>query len=105
MRADRRVVVSIALAAALWGAAAPAQGAETVTSARMEQTRVVLRVDLEEPLAVRTRFEQQPPAIIVAFPGQRVLSALPERTQVGQGIVRAITNMATAAARVHARQT
>ncbi|MBI3321702.1 MAG: PilZ domain-containing protein [Candidatus Omnitrophica bacterium] len=56
----------------------------------MSTTSVILKVGSEETLTVRTRLLQQPPTIMIEFPGQRVVGLLPERTVGGQGVVRAI---------------
>jgi hypothetical protein len=56
----------------------------------MGKTLITLKVDSEEPLAIRTTFQERPPTIAIDFPQQRVISALPERSTVANGVVRRI---------------
>jgi len=76
----------------LWMLAAPMSGwsaVETSPPAR-SKTLVVVKLDSEEPLAIRTTFHERPPTIVVEFPPKRVLGTLPERAATRQGVIQAV---------------
>jgi hypothetical protein len=77
----------------LWVLAGPAgisQAAQTQDPVAMRTTQVVVRMDAEQPLAIQAAFLEQPPAVLLTFPGQRVLAALPERSMIAKGPIQAI---------------
>ena len=77
------------LAAALI-AAAPLGAAETSTSAAKSKTLVVIRLGAPEVLDVKSIIQQMPPGIIIMFPQNRVIGALPERATIANGVVQSI---------------
>ena len=75
----------------VWVMPAAAGAAETADPVPMTKTLLILKVDAEEPLDVRSTFQERPPTITLNFPGQRVLGALPERFPITKGVLQAIT--------------
>ncbi len=73
--------------------AAPAAGraAETTDPAPMSKTLLVLKLGSEQAVNVRTKFLEQPPTILLEFPEQRVIGALPEESAITKGIIRGIS--------------
>lgn len=57
----------------------------------MATTLIALQVDAEKPVAVRSRFQESPPVIMVDFPSRRVIASLPEQSLIAKGVVRSIT--------------
>jgi predicted nucleic acid-binding Zn-ribbon protein len=83
-----------ALLLALAGAwALPSGGfaAETADPVTMTTTRVVIAVDSEEPLELRTSVQERPPLITLAFTKRGVVGSLPERSSFAKGVIRTIT--------------
>lgn len=74
----------------LWSAPSRGWAAEITRPASMSKTLIVLKLDSDEPVAVRTTSQTQPPGILVEFPLKRVVGSLPERSAVGQGVIQAI---------------
>jgi len=66
---------------------APVWSAETQSTALSRKTQLVIKLAADEVLAVRSRFQATPPAIIVEFPAGRVAGVLPERSKVQRGVV------------------
>ena len=88
------------LTAALWMWGSPlvaGWAAETADPVPMSKTSVILKLDTDEPLAVRTKFQESPAVISIEFPGQRVVGSLPERASVSKGIIQTITTQYDAA--------
>jgi hypothetical protein len=84
----------LAVTAALGGwliAQAAGWAAETADPVPRETTSVILRLDAEEPLAIRTKFQASPPVITIEFPSQRVGAAIPERATVSHGVVQSVS--------------
>ena len=76
--------VTLCLQAGAWTA-------ETADPVPMSKTSIILKLDSDEPLAIRTKFQESPPTISVEFPSQRVIGSLPERAAVSKGIIHTIT--------------
>ena len=68
----------------------PVWSAETQSTALSRRTQLVIKLAANETLAVRSRFQETPPAIIVEFPAGRVAGMLPERSKVQRGVVEEI---------------
>ena len=87
-----RWTLTIFAVAALWTVAASGQAlaAETVNPETMSKTWVVLKLDSDEPLSLRTTSQAQPPSILLEFPAKRVIGSLPDRSIVGTGVIRTI---------------
>ncbi len=87
----RRLGVTAAILAGGWGVV-PGQplAAETADPVPMRTTRITLQVDREDPVAVRTRFLERPPTVILEFPLEQVVGALPERSSFRSGVIRGI---------------
>ncbi len=77
-------------AAALIAGGRHAAAAETSDPSPVSKTVLVLALDAREPLAVRTKSLASPPAISIDFPGQQVVSTLPERSVINRGPVEAV---------------
>ena len=87
LRANARLAWLIAAA---W--LVPSAGAaETTDPMPMTKTFLTLKVDAQEPLTIRSTFQERPPTITLTFSGQRVIAALPERSPVAQGVIQAVT--------------
>ena len=65
--------------------------AETADPVPMTKMLVVLKINSEKPVEVRTSFQERPPTITIRFPDQRVIGSLPERSTVTQGVIQSIT--------------
>jgi len=76
----------------LWfcGVMGPVWSAETQSTALSHKTQLVIKLAADEVLAVHSRFQDAPPAIIVEFPAGRVAGVLPERSKVQRGVVEEI---------------
>ena len=73
--------------------ASPAAGmtAETADDpVAMRTTMMVLKVDADTSLAIRTSFQAAPPTLTIEFPSQQVMSSLPERSSIGSGVIQSI---------------
>ena len=83
---------SLSIAGGIWLLAVPAAvfAAETADPIAMRTTMIVLQVDADAPLVVRTSFQPAPPMLTIEFPSQRVMSSLPQRSAVGSGVIRSI---------------
>ena len=57
----------------------------------MSTTYLSFAVDSDEPLPLRTTFQERPPSIIIEFPKRQVIGVLPERSLVSRGAVQALT--------------
>lgn len=64
--------------------------AETTTPLAMSKTLIVLKLDGQQPLAIRTTFQEVPPMLTIEFPAQRVIGSLPERSTVAKGVIQSI---------------
>lgn len=69
---------------------APVAAAETADPAPMSKTLLVLKLGTNEVPAVRSKFLEQPPTIILEFPGQRVIGSVPELATPSKGVIQAI---------------
>lgn len=65
--------------------------AETMDPTPMTRTLVILKVDADEAVAVQSTFHESPSTITIQFPKRRLTASLPERSTLGEGVVRAIT--------------
>lgn len=76
----------------LWMLTAPVRGWSAVETSplAMRKTVVIVKLDSEEPLAIRTTFHERPPTIVVQFPQRRVLGTLPERAATSQGVIQTL---------------
>ncbi len=86
---------ALAVCAALagWSALAVSgigRAAETADPIAMSKTLIVLKLDTEEPLSIRTSFRAHPPTITLEFPRQRVIGSLPERSAISKGVIETI---------------
>ncbi len=83
---DRSLVACVALAC---GLALPGEGfaAERVAGSPTKTTQVILTLDTQDTVRIRTRSVEQPPALIVEFPGQQVSGSLPERSVSQHGVI------------------
>ena len=68
-----------------------AYAAQTPTPAEKTTTRIIVKVDTEETLNLKTKFQNSPPSITIEFPGRNVIGSLPERSSVQAGAIQAIT--------------
>lgn len=64
--------------------------AETADPVAMSQTLIVLKLDSEKPLSVRSSFAERPPTITIEFPKQQVTGSLPERSIVARGLIQSV---------------
>src|SRR3989338_4734545 len=69
---------------------AGAGAAETTDPVPMSKTVIILALGSETPLAIRTKFQEQPPSLLLEFPPKRVIGSLPERSTLGRGAIEAI---------------
>lgn len=80
----------------LVGALAPAlagQAAETQSPPAMSKTQLIVKLATGETVPVRSRFEPNPPAILIEFPQGRVTGMLPERSAIQRGVVEEIQTL------------
>jgi hypothetical protein len=56
----------------------------------MSKTQLVVKLDTEESLPVRARFEESPPTVIIEFPSGRVLGSIPEHSVIQRGAIQEI---------------
>lgn len=89
MSAARRAF-STMLLAGLWALAPHGFTAETADPIEMTKTVMTVTVDSDEPLDIRTSFQDRPPAITLTFPKRRVVGSLPERSTVAKGVIQSI---------------
>ncbi|MBI4323297.1 MAG: PilZ domain-containing protein [Candidatus Omnitrophica bacterium] len=82
--------LALAAGVGVCGLIAPAWSAETQSTALSRKTQLVIKLAADEVPAVRSRFQDAPPAIIVEFPAGRVAGMLPERSKVQRGVVEEI---------------
>lgn len=89
---SRRRLALTAVAGWLAVAAVPFHGfaAETADPTPMTTTMIIVRLDTDAPLPIRTSFRDQPPTISIWFPDRQVVAALPERFTMGQGVIRSM---------------
>ena len=64
--------------------------AETSGGSKVTQTIIALKLGTNEALSVRSHATQDPPVIVIEFPDQKVIGALPERSVVDSGVVQQI---------------
>lgn len=83
-RAFSRTVAGLVAAC---GVAAPAFAAEAADAVSLGRTRVVFQLDRETPVEVRSRFQADPPAVVLEFPSGQVSTTLPERSAIRSGAV------------------
>ena len=73
-----------------WLAAVPGFCAETADPSATATTVMTIALDSAKPVAIQTRFQEQPPTITIEFPRQRVVGSLPERSTIQEGVIQAI---------------
>jgi hypothetical protein len=69
----------------------PAEAVETVDSIEMSRTLIILKVDSEKALPIRTTFQARPPTIAITFPSRRVGGSLPEQSTIAKGVIQTIS--------------
>jgi len=89
MRQPRRWI-GICLSGALFAAGGSAWAAQAVSDAVTKTTQLVLTLDRPDAVAVQTRVETDPPALILEFPDERITGSLPERSRVHHGLITGI---------------
>ena len=52
-----------------------------------DQTQVIISLATDDVPSVRSRFDVQPPTIVLEFPAKQVIGSLPERSVIPRGIV------------------
>ena len=67
--------------------------AETQSLPVTSKTQLVVKLATGEVLPVRSRFEPDPPTLIVEFPPGRVSGTLPERSMVRRGVIEEIQSV------------
>jgi uncharacterized coiled-coil DUF342 family protein len=86
----RLVGVAVALAGLLAITTGASAGTSDGLSSSTTKTKLVLKLRGDERVSIRSRFESDPPTVVLEFPQGRVAGSLPERSSVGQGVVREI---------------
>jgi flagellar biosynthesis chaperone FliJ len=84
------VIGLVALGSMGIGASPAAAGTSETLSAASTKTKLVLKLRGDERVSMKSRFESTPPTIVLDFPSGRVAGSLPEKSVVGQGIIREI---------------
>lgn len=80
--------VTCVLAAVLLWSVPHASAAETFsTQGEIKTTQVVLELIAKDPIRVKSIMRQDPPTLVLSFPGQTVLSSLPERSSIQHGVI------------------
>ena len=93
------VALNVVAATWLMGLNARVLAAEVVTSPALSKTELVMRLATDEPLSVESRFDANPPTIILDFPPRRVVGSLPERSMIQRGGIEGIQTIYAAASR------
>ncbi len=86
----RGIRIATALVLGIAALAQWASAADTLPDVALSKTKLVVKLRSDDRLAVKSRFEQNPPTIIIEFPPGRVAGSLPERSVVEQGVIREI---------------
>lgn len=86
-----RGIVAAVLLCLCWGVGNPAWSAETQPELATSKTRLVVKLATEEALPIRSRFQDEPPTIVIEFPPGRVVGVLPEHSKIQQGVIEAIS--------------
>ncbi|MBI3320221.1 MAG: PilZ domain-containing protein [Candidatus Omnitrophica bacterium] len=68
----------------------PAWSAETEPELATGKTQLVVKLATDETLSIRSRFQDEPPTIVIEFPPERVVGVLPERSKIQRGVIEAI---------------
>ena len=68
-----------------WAAEAPDQHRATP-----QTTQLILKLASEELVSVDTKFQEDPPTILIQFPSRRIIGTLPESSVIGQGAVQSV---------------
>ncbi len=86
----RTAALVVGFLGAMACAVSPIMAADTLPAPSSNKTRLVVKLRSEERINVKSRFEANPPTIVIEFPAGRVAASLPERSTVQQGVVQEI---------------